>query len=43
MLGLWLIDHPEFLTDAREREDAVGCAAWSYNHDLEGLRRRRTL
>ncbi|MEA2377537.1 MAG: hypothetical protein QOD13_1444 [Thermoleophilaceae bacterium] len=35
MLGLWLIDHPELLTDAREREDAVRGASWPDHHQLE--------
>jgi hypothetical protein len=35
MLGLWLIDHPEFLTDAREREDAVRRSSWPDHHQLE--------
>ena len=35
MLGLWLMDHPEFLTDAREREDAVRHASWPDHHQLE--------
>jgi hypothetical protein len=35
MLGLWLIDHPEFLTDAREREDAVRPASLPDHHQLE--------
>jgi hypothetical protein len=35
MLGLWLIDHPEFLTDAREREDPVRRASWPDHHQLE--------
>jgi hypothetical protein len=35
-LGLWLVvDHPEFLTDAREREDAVRPSSWPYHHQLE--------
>jgi hypothetical protein len=36
MLGLWLIDDLEFLTDAREREDAVRRASWPDYHQLEG-------
>ncbi|MEA2418408.1 MAG: hypothetical protein QOE60_614, partial [Thermoleophilaceae bacterium] len=35
MLGLCLIDHPEFRTDAREREDAVRHASWPDHHQLE--------
>src|SRR5215212_4664891 len=36
MLGRWLVvDHPEFLTDAREREDAVRPSSWPYHHQLE--------
>jgi hypothetical protein len=34
-LDLWLIDHREFLTDARERENAVRRSSWPYHHQLE--------
>ena len=37
MHGLWLIDHPEFLTDAREREDAVRRASWPDHHQLQSF------